>query len=313
MVGWHYMTHMYGAKVVQGYTEWHRDIVSRATVLIDGSGMQAAWSNLKDGNGNWIREISPAFCLTTNYSINRQLFLNERFDETFSGAAWEDVEFGYRLSKYSDYISTIFEPQAINYHYHRYSIDSFLDRCEMEGYHRLTISKKHPEMAWNLVNPNELRVVEDINKDEMRKWVHEFEGMSLGDEENEQVKQLVAMRFQRFYEACKVFSLKGVLRRIEDEHPAMQALKHVHLNQTVIEIISGIRALEHGNIGYALHTAQWFVAERNDDWSAYAYLGEMELAAGNHAEAFRAFDRSASINPGEEWPNRRLKELSQWS
>lgn len=308
LVGWHYLNHSYGADIVQGYTDWHPDVKSPLTDIVDETGLQASWSNLQD-NGVWKREISPAFCLTTNYSINKQLFMNNRFDEDFSGAAWEDVELGHTLAKQSDAIRALFVPEAFNMHYHRYTFDSFLDRCEMEGYHRLTICKKHPEMAWNMTNPFELRTAKDINAGEIRRWAHELDSVDLRDTEKEAVRQLKNIKYQRYYEACKVFSLKGVLRRIHDEHPAMQALLHMHRNESVIQIISGVNALDNGQLGYAAHTAQWLTTERSDDWAAWSYLGEIELEMGNKTEALTAFRRAASINPSEKWPKKRLMEI----
>jgi len=311
LVGWHARSHMYGAQVVQGYTPWHPDVISRTTNFIDETGLQAAWQNLKNKDGSWRRIISPGFCLTTNYSINKQLFLNERFDEDFSGAAWEDVEFGYRLTKYGDAVQAIMEPRAINYHYHRYSMDEFFNRCRMEGYHRLTLCKKHPEMAWGMVNPFELRIANEINEAEIVAMAHEMDNINLTGIDKEPIQKLKEIKYQRAEEVCKVFSLKGVIDRIADEHPAMQALMHVHQPQSVIAIISGVRAMEHGNLGYAMHTAQWFVSERSDDWSAYCYLGEIELDAGNMDEAFMSFSKSLNINPGNKWATDRLEELRE--
>lgn len=312
LVGQHYLNHVYGADITQGYTEWHRDVVSPVTRFIDGTGLQAAWANLKNGDGSWKRDISPAFCLTTNYGINRQLFLNEQFDKAFSGAAWEDVEFGYRLSKYADAINVKFIPEALNWHYHRYTIDDFFQRCRMEGYHRLTICKKHPEMAWGMVNPNQLRVAKEANDGELISWAHELDSVNLTEQDKEEVRTLMSMKYQRYYEACTLFSLKGVIDRIQDEHPAMQALLHMHRQESVLQITSGMYALEMGNIAYAAHTAQWLIAERSDDWAAYSYLGEIELEMGNKEEALLAFRKSLSINPKAEWPKKRLEEIRQW-
>ena len=311
LVGWHAISHQYGADIVQGYTPWHPDVISVATDFIDSSGLQSAWGNLQNDDGTWLRKISPAFCLTTNYSINKQLFLNEMFNESFSGAAWEDVEFGYRLSKYGDVINTIVEPRAINYHYHRYSIDSFFRRCRMEGYHRLTLCKIHPEMAWGMVNPYELRIADKINDAEIISMAHEMDSIDLSDTNNELIPKLKEIKYQRIQEACKVFSLKGVIDRIADEHPAMQALMHVHQPQSVIAIISGVEAINNGHLGYAMHTAQWFITERPDDWSAHSYLGEVELEAGNFDEAFIAFSKSLAINPGNKWATDRLEGLRE--
>ena len=312
LVGTHYMHHVYGADVIQGYTGWHPDVVSPVTDFIDNTGLQAAWANLKHGNGKWKREISPAFCMTTNYSIDKRIFLNEKFDESFSGAAWEDVEFGYRLEKYANAMHVLFVPEAFNLHYHRYTLNSFLERCRMEGYHRLTICKLHAEMSWDMCNPYTLRTAKDLNKAEVIKWAHELDSVDFRNMEDESVRNLRGIKYQRYYDACKLFSMKGVLQRIPDELPAMQALLHVHKAESVIQIVSGVAALEKGFLGYAAHTAQWLVAERPDDWSAYSYLGEVELGCKNKEEALMAFRKSLEINPTATWPKKRLEEMRSW-
>ena len=304
-----YEHEFHGADIVQGYTLWHPDVITPFYDFIDASGLQAAWSNLKDKNGKWHREVSPSFCLTTNWSIKRQLLLSEPFDARLDPAAYDDIDLGYRLSKYNDAIKQVFSPDAVNYHYHRYDFDSFLQRSRMEGYNRLKLCKIHPEMGWNMVNPFELRVARRIEEQEIVSWAKELDSVSM-DRDTEQVKELRKIKYERYAEACKTFSLKGVLDRIKDEHPAMQAIEHVHTNEQVIQILSGVNALEDGHIGYAAHCAQWYVSERSDDWAAYSFLGEVEIAAGNINEARNAFEKSLMINPGEEWPKKRIKEMA---
>ena len=308
MVGEHYYSHVFEkADIVQGYTPFHPDVISPFYDFLDSSGLQAAWDNLRDEDGNFRREISPAFCLTTNYSVSKKILLNEPFDERFLGPAWDDIEFGYRLSRYNTAVKTIFNKDAINYHYHRYNLDSFVQRSRMEGYHRLTLCKIHPEMGWGMVNPFDLRAVKDVDEYEMLSWAKELDEVT--PLRNEDVSQLIEKKYQRYAEVCKVFSLKGVIERIKDEHPAMQALTHVHGNSQTIQILSGVNALDMGCKAYAAHTAQWFVAERDDDWSAWSYLGEIELELGNKDDAILAFKKSVEINPGEQWPNDRLREV----
>ena len=309
LVAQHYYWHMNGADIVQGITPWHSDVVVPFYDFLDESGLQANWNAMQNEDGSWQHQINPAFCLTTNYSINRQLFLNEQFDERFSGAAWEDVELGYRLSKYGNAINAVFNPRAINHHYHRYDFKSFLQRCRMEGYHRITLCKIHPEMAWGMFNPFELRVAVKQDDNELIEWATELDTVDLIKMDRDDVKNLKQIKYQRYYEACKMFSLKGVLDRLEDEHPAMQAIQHVHKQEQVIEIVSGVAALENENYGYSVHTYQWFMTERPDDWSAYSYAGEIELAMGNKQNAIELFKKSFMIND-DRWPRDRLGELT---
>ena len=126
---------------------------------------------------------------------------------------------------------------------------------------------------------------------------------------DEEEKDIQARRYQRYAEVCRVFSLKGVLARINDEHPAMEALRHVHSNAQTIQILSGVAALERGHFGYAKHCAEWFMAERDDDWSAYSFNGEVEMAMGNTEEAVASFRKSLAINPNAEWPRKSLEKI----
>ena len=307
LVARHYEQHAAGADIAQGYTPFHPDVVTPFYDFLDSSGLQAAWSNLQK-DGVWATDISPAFCLTTNWSIKRQLLLNEPFAPELNGAAWDDIELGYRLSKYGDAISARMAPRAINYHYHRYDFDSFLQRCRMEGYHRIGICKLHPEMAWNMLNPFDIRAVKDINPDEIVKWAKELDSVNVF-RDDEQARILKEIKYNRYAEACKVFSHLGVLDRIKDEHPAIQAIQHVHQPAQLIQILTGVAALESGNTGYASHTAEWFMTERDDDWSAYAFAGEVEVACGNIEEAIANFRKSLSINSGEKWAKKSLSKL----
>lgn len=297
----------YKADTVQGYTHWHPDVVTSFYGFLQDSGLQAAWENLKLSDGSYAREISPSFCLTTNYSIKRQLLLDEPFDKRLDGPAWDDVELGYRLSKYEN-IKCLFSPYAANFHYHRYDLDSFLGRCGMEGYHRIQLGKIHPEMGFSLCNPAELRIAAQIEKEEMLRWAKELDNISFEGDKAE-AQKLKKIKFSRYFDACKAASLSGVLKRIKDEHPAMQALRHAHSNERVIQILSGVNALENGHIGYAMHCAQWYLAGEEDDWAAYAFLGEIELEAKNTDAAIDAFKTSLTINSENEWPKKRLEEL----
>ena len=297
----------YDADAVQGYSHWHADVVAPFYSFLQDSGLQASWKNLQKSDGSFMRQISPSFCLTTNYSIKRQLLLNEPFDKRLNGPAWDDIEFGYRLSKY-DNITCLFAPYAANFHYHRYGFDSFLERCKMEGYHRIQLGKLHPEMGFSLFPPEDLRKAAQIEEAEMILWAKELDNVSFDGDEAQMIT-LKEIKHARYFDACKMSSLKGVLKRIEDEHPAMKALKHVHSNEQVIQILSGLNALEGGYIGYLGHVREWMLAESPDNWAAWAFAGETQIECGNIQQAIDAFKTSLIINPRNDWAKNRLEEL----
>jgi glycosyltransferase involved in cell wall biosynthesis len=300
LIARHYWKHtsVKDVQTVQGVTPWHFDVVTEFYNFIDASGLQAAWNNLKNDDGSWKHDISPSFCLTTNYSIKRQLFLNERFNETFSGAAWEDVEFAYRVAKRSP--RAVFDHLAINYHYHRYDLESFAYRSMMEGYHRPTICKLHPEMAWNMLNPKDLQQAEEIDEHELLMWARELDAVS-GSGDQEGVEQLMQAKFTRYLECCKVFSLKGVLKRIKDEHPAMQAIKYATGPKEAIAIVSGVRSLDDEKYAFANHCAHWLLNDHDEDAFAWNFYAEVEETSGNTEVAEYARNKAVGLDPNLKW------------
>jgi len=71
------------------------------------------------------RQISFHFFYTCNLSLKTEfLRTHGQFDEDFTGAAFEDIELGYRLSKAG--LRLLYNPRAVAYH-HQYF--SFSDAC----------------------------------------------------------------------------------------------------------------------------------------------------------------------------------------
>jgi glycosyltransferase involved in cell wall biosynthesis len=300
LVARHYWNHVSikDLQICQGFTPWHPDVITDFYGFIDTGGLQAAWNNLKNEDGSWKRDISASFCLTTNYSIKRQLLLNEMFDDSFTGPAWDDVEFAYRVAKRSP--RAIFDPLAINYHYHRYDLESFARRSMMEGYHRLTICKLHPEMAWNMLSPKELERAEDVDEFDLLSWARELDNVS-GKGNEEEARGLIEKRFSRYMDCCRIVSLKGILKRIQDEHPAMQAIKYAHQPQAAIAVVSGVRSLDDEKYAFANHCAQWLLNDYSESAFAWYFLMEVEKVSGNNDIAEFARKRALSLDPKLRW------------
>src|SRR3990167_574038 len=137
----HYYEHFRreGHFAVQGLTHWHPNIPPDdfMLALTDKLGLQANWNVLKNPDGSWKSE-APSWFLTTNISISKDLFLSEgAFSEKFPNPAWEDIEFGFRLAKHG--FKTYFSPDTLNYHFHKMTLDGFVNRQIMEGKSRLTL------------------------------------------------------------------------------------------------------------------------------------------------------------------------------
>ena len=202
-------------KIVQGYTPWHPGCVTDVTKFIESAGLQANWNALKnnadDDNWTWVNESSPSFCLTTNYSIDHTLFNNMGgFDESFPGAAWEDIEFGIRMAKF-DNLKMLFASNAINFHYHNYDVYSFLRRCRMEGRHRIRISRINPEMSFQMMSPDTLRASRDINESDIIK-----KALTAVHEDDPDFST-VQTRIQIFVECCRLMSAKGIIDFVDSD------------------------------------------------------------------------------------------------
>ena len=87
---------------------------------------------------------------TSNISIDREFLMSEKiiFDESFNKYGFEDIEFGYRLSKKG--MDIYFYPDAIAEHYHPYkSVLGFCIRQENAGAMGVVFKKLHNnEVEW---------------------------------------------------------------------------------------------------------------------------------------------------------------------
>jgi len=108
---------------VVGYTDWHSESGNDTPFLkyINQSGDQFGYGLMEDGAD------VPFTCLyTSNVSIPRLALENERFDEWFRFAGWEDVELGYRLSLRG--LRIVYCCKAETSHMHPMKMGDFLRR-----------------------------------------------------------------------------------------------------------------------------------------------------------------------------------------
>ena len=90
------------------------------------------------------------FFYTANVSIKRAIVEDwraEGFDSDFKQAAWEDVEFAYRLKKKSSSFRIFYDPTSVAMHYHRYSAAGFIERQMSVGSMAQVFFGKHPDAA----------------------------------------------------------------------------------------------------------------------------------------------------------------------
>jgi GT2 family glycosyltransferase len=295
----HYLSHKSSyPRIVQGYTPWHDAVKTSITDFIDTSGLQANWSALMNEDKKWYNEVSAGFFLTTNVSIDKVLFeFIGGFDERFSGAAWEDVELGYRLHLFG--ARSRVNPYAINYHHHRYDILSFLQRCFMEGEHRMTMCKMHPEMSWNLLEIDNIKQFKNIGKLEI---INKALRARFVDD--------ITSRYETYALLCKGMTSKGIQKNIESNGGVLNTLHYVNISTEAIQVTAAQNAIDSGHYSYATHCGEWMIADNQDKWYPYAFAGEVLFASGDNEMAERYFIKASSLSPDGDWVDKRIKELS---
>jgi len=134
-----------GARAVLGYTGWdeERMSVTPFLVFLNEKGPQFGYALIQDAN-----DVPYAFFYTSNVSLPKALFDSlGGFDETFPGAAWEDVELAYRGSRARPPLRLVYRPEARTRHHHPTTLDSFRRRQRAAGNAGVVLARKHPELA----------------------------------------------------------------------------------------------------------------------------------------------------------------------
>ena len=125
---------------VLGYTTWHPRIrVTRFLEYINEQGLQFGYSLIEDPG-----DLPFNFFYTSNLSLASSLLKNQRFNETFAHACWEDIELGYRLKR--DEMKMVYAKNALVYHDHFTSIRRFAAREELVGYSAVKLYELCPEI-----------------------------------------------------------------------------------------------------------------------------------------------------------------------
>src|SRR3984893_17781866 len=98
-------------------------------------------------HGEKPKRLSWLYFLTGNASAPRaELDRVGRFDEDFTGYGHEDLELGYRLKNAG--LPIVYEPQAVNYHWHPVPWDEQQRKYELAGKSTVRFYRKHP--AWDV-------------------------------------------------------------------------------------------------------------------------------------------------------------------
>jgi len=88
--------------------------------------------------------LDHRYFITANLSLKRAFLADERFDETFIWAAYEDTELGYRLMKSG--LQLLFKPIPV-YHLHPVTVESAAKRMYYSGRAARQLERKWPEIT----------------------------------------------------------------------------------------------------------------------------------------------------------------------
>ena len=313
----HWMRHRQSQQPcgIQGYTDWHPAIPPddfhrflHGQTKLGGGGLQANWRALKDDRGDWISPDTPldgGFFLTTNVSLPKEtLEFHGGFSETFPEAAWEDIEISMRLLTLGT--RTYFEPNAVNFHFHKLGLDTFVARQIKEGKSRINLVALHPFLAPQLLDVDGMRRAEG---ESLTMYVEAARVLHYNRDDIVQ-----EARQNRWALALRLASLEGIKQGLKERGEKCHiwwAIPHLHLNDAIMQTVSCAAAYEKEDLEFATVCYEWANKQEPDAWCMPAIRGEILLKQGKRADALAAFRESMSKSAGEKWPKERVEELSK--
>jgi len=130
-----------------GYTAWCPRIkMTRFLDFINEQGFQFGYSLIENPE-----DLPFNFFYTSNMSMASNLLENERFNERFTQACWEDIELGYRLKRKG--IKMVYEKSAVVHHDHFTNIRRFAQRQELVGNSAVKLYDLCPEIDFLGLSP----------------------------------------------------------------------------------------------------------------------------------------------------------------
>jgi len=122
-----------------GLVTWYPELeITPFMYWLENGGPYFNFNSIKGKNAGWRK------FWTCNISLKRKFLIEGGlFDETFSTAAWEDVEFGYRL--YKNKLRLRYNSEAVGFHYHPTDIKSIKNKMISNGYFSLMLRNKLPK------------------------------------------------------------------------------------------------------------------------------------------------------------------------
>jgi len=127
-------------QAVLGLTLWPEELRDSFMDFLSPYGLQFDYSGLADK-----QEADFRFFYSSNLSLKSDFMAGYFFDESFKAAAYEDTELGYRLAREKN-LKIIFNPQAVAYHYHKYSKKQFAERQKKNAAWARLLAARHPDL-----------------------------------------------------------------------------------------------------------------------------------------------------------------------
>ncbi len=122
-----HLEHPGGKTAVLGHIHWYDKLkITPFMRWLEESGAMFPFNRI-ESNEN----LPYVFFYTSNVSVSRDLVEQERFNEEFPYAAYEDLEFAYRLGKKG--MKFYYNPNATAFHNHAMDVESFEKRCYLTG------------------------------------------------------------------------------------------------------------------------------------------------------------------------------------
>ncbi len=132
-------------RAVLGRTEWDPSRIRVTPMLrhLEEKGLQFGYGLIHDPEN-----VPPWFFYASNVSLPRDAFLRlGGFDETFGGAAWEDVEFALRAAAKQPPLRLVYRPEARALHDHPTTVESFRGRQRASGKAAARLLTRRPDLA----------------------------------------------------------------------------------------------------------------------------------------------------------------------
>ncbi len=147
----HLKTHeRYPNVAVLGFTAWGKNQkLTKFMHYLSPNGPQFNYGAIKDSTN-----CGFDFFWTSNISLEKKWFKEDKFDEDFPSAAYEDLEFSYRLHKKG--LKIVYNPKAIVYHYHYYTPERYFEKQPVMAKAALIFAKKHPNLKVFLIDNNRI-------------------------------------------------------------------------------------------------------------------------------------------------------------